>query len=175
MSTENEQYEQDRRSVELEDPEAEAIAADELDGETVFAKIEWKVSDVFAHLENQGYKGTDAQVRHVIDKVKRRLEDASGGNEFILDTVRGEDTKLEAMEGERQMNCDCCGLPIEGDHITHECAGNGDGPGFALCNRPVCQAMYEGKSNDEARDFFERRMENFMFDRHGHRQYRGIM
>lgn len=48
--------------------------------------------------------------------------------------------------------CDFCGKPIGNDHYTdEEVCGNGDGPGFYLCDRKRCTKQREGMSVEERR------------------------
>lgn len=46
--------------------------------------------------------------------------------------------------------CDACGKPIHGQHVTDsEVTGDGDGPGFFLCERARCGARLESMSPRE--------------------------
>lgn len=76
--------------------------------------------------------------------------------------------------GERLMLCDCCGEPIMGMHVTHECAGGGDGPGFALCRRSECERQWLGLDAAAARHLFTARMNARKVDRMGTPKVRSI-
>ena len=53
--------------------------------------------------------------------------------------------------------CDGCGKPVGTNYCTDtEVCGNGDGPGFYLCERKRCAKRLEGKSVEERRAQYER-------------------
>lgn len=53
--------------------------------------------------------------------------------------------------------CDGCGKPVGTAYFTDTgVCGNGDGPGFYLCERKRCVKVREGMSVEERRALYER-------------------
>lgn len=61
--------------------------------------------------------------------------------EAVRNKPRHDDRVVGGGKFKKSPPCDACGKPVGTDYMTDdEVVGNGDGPGFFLCDRKRCEA-----------------------------------